>query len=252
VGRRRFFPAGLAALTLGVAVLLVVFTVLPIRSCPTCKGIAKKVSDPGSGTVPVHIGCPECGDRGSVTEPRRWKGSLVPAQVTRLLQCWRPERTKEFLPCFSQVVTLSGRDPEEVLGTKTFGSQWTGAAVFVRAEGKGYVLVLLHGDDRRWNGLEGLLLLGMDGRVLDYVQAAGLNGWHLEMDLLDPKDDGIASIRAQRMFQPEEVGEVPLKVLLEGSGRSLPMPPGSDPKHWLVRVKGGRFEIVSAPKDRAP
>jgi hypothetical protein len=254
VGRRRFAPAGLAVLILGVAVLLVVFTALPIRSCPTCKGVARKFADPESGIVQVHIGCPECGDRGSVTEPRRWKGSLVPPQVTRLLQCWRPERAKEFIPSLDQVAMLSGRDPEDVLGTKTFGGHWTGAAVFVKAEGKDYVLVILHGDDRRWNGLEGLLLLGMDGRVLDYLQAAGLNGWNLELDALPEPSTGdvVASMSAVRLLQAEEAGELAVKVVVEGSGRTVPIPPGPDPKHWLVRVKGGRFEIVSAPKDRTP
>ncbi|HVE39156.1 MAG TPA: hypothetical protein VNM14_04660 [Planctomycetota bacterium] len=250
--RRTFSAAGLAVLTLAVAAMLVVFTVLPIRSCPTCKGVAKRFA-PGTEYVP-SIACPECNDRGTVTEPRRWRGSLVPPQVTRLLQCWREERKKEFVPCLDQVAMLSGRDPEQVLGTKTFGGQWGGCAVFIKSEGKDFVLVILRGYDRRWNGLEGLALLGMDGQVLDYFQAAGVDGWHLVMDMVErpSKDETVACVYVQAMVQPDEAGKIGVKAVLEGVGRTFPPQPGADPKAWLVRVKRGRFEIVTAPKDWTP
>ncbi len=254
MARRKFSAAGLAALTLAVSAMLVVFTALPIRSCPTCRGVAKKFADPETGIVQVNIGCPACGDRGSVTEPRRWRGSLVPPQVTRLLQCWRQERNEQFIPNFDRVVMLSGRDPEEVLGTKTFGGRWSGAAVFVKVEGKDYVLVILRGSDNRWNGLEGLVLLGMDGRVLDYFQCAGVNAWNLEMTMLDRprKDETVATLSVWRLDLSEHPSDDPVKVVFEGVGRTLPAQPGVNPKAWLVRVKGGRFEFVSIPKDWKP
>jgi hypothetical protein len=251
VVRRRPSVAGLAVLIAALSVTLVVVTALPIRSCPTCKGIAKKFADPESGTVPVRIGCPECGDRGSVTEPRRWKGSLVASQVTRLLQCWREERKKDFVPSFFHLAQLSGRDPEEVLGSKAFGGQWSGGALFTKSEGKDFVLVLLHGSERRWNGLEGLVLLGTDGRILDTLHCAGLNGWWLHLDLLERPagDESVASITVQRMVPAEEAGLEAVRTSLDGAGRSFPAQPGADNKSWLVRVKGARFEIVSAPKN---
>ena len=237
-----------------VSIMLVVFTTLPIRSCPTCKGVAKKFADPETGYVHVKIGCPECGDRGSVTEPRRWKGSMVAPQVTRLLQCWREERTKAFLTSLDQIATLSGRDPELVLGTKSLGAQWSGAAVFTKSEGKDFVLVILRGHDNRWNGLEGLVLLGMDGRVLDSFQCAGVGGWWLHMNVLErpSKDETVAVLNVQRMLASEEAAEEAVKAVREGVAGPLPAQAGPDPKSWLVRVKGGRFEIVNAPKDWTP
>jgi hypothetical protein len=253
VGRR--FSAGWLAALVAVALLsTIVLVALPIRSCPTCKGIAKKMVDPKTGTVDTRIGCPECGDRGSVTEPQRWGGPLVPPQVTRLLQCWRPERQKDFIPSLKQVAELSGRDPAEILGTKTFGGDWSGAAVFLRSEGRVFVLVSLWGHHPRWNGLEGLLLLGMDGRVLDYFHGAGASGWFLAKEIpVEPSKDGtVAVLTARAILSPDASADDPVKVELEGAGRSFPAQAGARDKCWLVQVKNGRFEFVTLPKDGKP
>jgi hypothetical protein len=259
VARRRFSAAGLGALAALVVVLLVGVTALPIRSCPTCRGVAKRVAAE-AGFLP-DIACPECADRGAVTETRRWMGSLVPPAVTRLLQCWREERKNEFVPSLDQIAALSGADPEAVLGTRTFGGKWRGEAVFIRSEGKDFVLVNLRGDERRWDGLAGLVLLGMDGRILDYFQCGSANGWTLAMEPGEraSKDERVATVTAQSLSladgvlpPPAETESYPVKAAFEGGARRFPAEPGAKTKGWLVRVKSGRFEIVPASRQGTP
>jgi hypothetical protein len=253
---RRYSLGWLAALIAVVTLGLLVILALPIRTCPTCRGLARKLADPETGFVSSRIGCPECGDRGSVTEPQRWKGSLVSPQVSRLLQCGRPERRGEFVPTLDEIAALSGGDPGDVLGTKAFGGQWSGAARFLQSEGKDFVLVVLRGYSKFWNGLEGLALLGMDGRVLDHVHCGCAPGGLLTMEVLDEAraDGTVAVLLARWGLLPEEFNPgpeqrrtFPLKAVLEGSGREFPAQEGARDKAWLVRIRTGHFEILVEP-----
>ena len=119
----------------------------------------------------------------------------------------------------------------------------------------------LRGDDRRWDGLAGLVLLGMDGRILDYFQCGSANGWMLSMELGEraSKVDRVATVRAQSLFladdvlpPPAETESYPVKAAFEGGARRFPAEPGAKTKGWLVRVKSGRFEIAPAPRQGTP
>jgi hypothetical protein len=255
---RRSSVSWLIALTIAAGIGLAAFVVVPFRTCPTCRGLAKKLADPVTRTVRYRIDCPECSDRCSVTQLRHLKGSLVTPQVSRLLQSQRENRQTEFLPDLDQVSTAGGRDPAEVSGSKYFPARkMVVAAVFVRAQENPLVLVLLRGLPtlRSKEGTAGLVLVDMDGKVLDYVHIA-VNSWwgSIAPDLVSDgtADGAVAAIDAQcdliGELQATADTERPpnIHAVFDGNDRTLP-PRAGLRRTWRVALKGGRFELLPSP-----
>jgi hypothetical protein len=253
---RRPSLAWLLALAAVAGLGLVVFIAVPLRSCPTCRSLAKKLADPVTKTVPFRVNCPECGDRGTVTELRRLKGPLVSQPVSRLLQSQRGGRQADFVLKLDDVATGAGKIPGDVSGESFFPGDRSGGGVFIRSEEKPLVLIVLQGTERgpifnRNPGSSmGLVLLGMDGRVLDYLHCSCDDAWGSMLpELLDGAADGALVEIQARSLPPEDRNIRDAKVTAhQPAGREDFPTQASARKLVRVTVKDERFEFLAPPK----
>jgi len=249
---RRSSVGWLVALIAIVGIGLVVFVAVPLRTCPTCRGLAKKLAAP-SGAVSFRVNCPECADRGTVTQSRYLRGSLLAPQVARLFQSQRDERLKDFAKYLDQVAALGGKNPDDVSGASFFPGQRWGLLRFLLWEDKNYILVeILDMTPAANQSGVGVVLLGLDGRVLDYLHCACNSNWgSLALEVLESRspDGALLTIHAHQGNQGKEtdIRDANMRASLDGSGREYPMQLGAQ-MDVRIGLKNGRFEVLTAPK----
>jgi len=254
---RRCSLGWLISLAAVVSLGLVVFIAVPIRSCPTCRSLAKKLADPVTNTVPFRVNCPECADRGTVTELRRLKGPLVSQAVSRLLQSQRERRQSDFVLKLDQVATEAGKIPGDVSGESFYPGPRIGSGLFVRAGEKTLVLVVLQGVRQGQDSAAssaGLVLLSLDGRVLDTLHCSCHPAWGTMVpEILDGAPDG-AVVALFARNETGEAGELRNALVTAhqlASGHEFPTGVSAQ-KVCRIGVKDDRFDILAPAKAAKP
>ncbi len=255
---RRRSIGWLLALTAVVGLGLVVFIAVPIRSCPTCRSLAKKLVDPVTKTVPFRVNCPACGGPGTVTGLLRLKGSLVTQPVSRLLQSQRESRQQEFVLKLDEVASAAGKIPGEVSGESFYPAERSGNGFFVQAAGKWLVLIILRGTLQplgfssmpvRGKSSAGLVLLGMDGRVLDYLHCSCDSIWgSMIPEILDGAPDGaVVAIHARNETGDDrDLRYANVTAHQPGGSKEFPNQVNAV-KICRIAVKDERFDILTPP-----
>lgn len=137
-------------------------TIVPLRPCGICDGLALK-STPAS-----RVDCPDCGDRGKVSVFRALMGHRVAESVGGVVRsCRNPESA---LLLLKTAIEADGKTP----GTFLFENSSAIPAIaprFVVANERRYLILLIRWPAPSGGYTEGVsvLLLSLEGSVLDRV-----------------------------------------------------------------------------------
>jgi hypothetical protein len=246
-----------------VGVLVLLFA--PLKSCPTCGGLTKEFSriaqqhsgiDPAILDAECKIYCPECNDRGKVAMVKALKGSILDSDVFHLIHD-RGQTGIDF-NSLGRLETRSGRAQGEASGAKFYGrtGQWFGDFRFIRSEEKDYLLVTTNTVD--WTTavrpVAGIILLGTDGRILDYVTCAWRDmkstDWIMPSILHDAPDGAAACVTGllnRPELQAPRISEL-VEVHLADGSTSIPTkalsPVALRDGLFRVKVSGDRLHFI--------
>jgi hypothetical protein len=199
--------------------------------------------------------CPECSDRGTVTWVKSLRGCRLDTRAQSVLQNLRgagPSREAHV-----NAVTLSSKDLQLFMGGFNLSDTMV-RIVFVHAEGRDHLVVLMESSWTTSSASIGAALLPLDGGSTDYVQMDCDDWMDLKGSILRREDPDGASIRIDldtKGFRSDLKEKVSYDLRFLGGGLRkqhgfLPLPTHPQGVCRLA-IRGGRWQILTPAIPRA-